>query len=283
MTGPFEVDLARVQLEVDRALAEDLGPGDANAALIDVSRLAVARIMLREHAVIAGVPWFDACFRSLDDAATIQWAVQEGASVEAEQVVVEVRGKARALLSAERSALNFLQLYSAVASEAARLQALIAHTKAKVLDTRKTLPGLRYGQKYAVRVGGGSNHRFGLFDAILLKENHLAAAGSLAAAVRAARVQFPGLPLQVEVENFAQLRECLELQVPRVLLDNFSVAMVREAVELVSGQMKLEASGGITDSSLVAYAEAGVDFVSIGALTKHVRAVDLSMRLELLS
>jgi len=272
-----------VREQVARALIEDIGDGDASAGLIDSARQATARILTRDACVIAGRPWFDAAFISLEPTLTIDWKVAEGAAVAANTCLVEVTGRATALLSAERTALNFLQLLSCAASEAARLSALIAHTRTRVLDTRKTIPGLRLAQKYAVWLGGGTNHRLGLYDAILLKENHIAAAGSITAAVAKARALHPNLPLEVEVENFRQLEECLALSVPRVMLDNFSVAQVRAAVALVAGAMELEASGGITDQSLVDYAEAGVDFISVGALTKNVRAVDLSMRLTVMA
>lgn len=273
--------LVEVLVDVSRALSEDIGSGDVSAALIPAVRQASARIITRERCVLAGRDWAELCFRLLDPAVRVGWHVVEGAEAEAGALLCEVEGQARALLSAERSALNFLQTLSATAGAARRLVDLVAHTGVRLLDTRKTLPGLRSAQKYAVTVGGAHNHRQGLYDAYLIKENHLAAAGSIAAAVSAARGAHPELLLQVEVENFNQLQECLDLGVPRVLLDNFNVEQTRLAVQQVAGRMELESSGGIDDHTLVAYAETGVDFISIGALTKHIRAVDLSMRVKL--
>lgn len=274
--------LVDVLVDVSRALAEDIGAGDVSAALIPAGRMASARIITREACVLAGRDWAELCFRLLDPAVQVSWHVAEGAEAAPGALLCEVDGQARALLSAERSALNFIQTLSATASTARRLVNLVAHTRVRLLDTRKTLPGLRHAQKYAVAVGGAHNHRQGLYDAYLIKENHLAAAGSIAAAVTAARATRPDLLLQVEVESFEQLEECLDLGVPRVLLDNFNVDQTRVAVARVADRMELESSGGIDDQTLVAYAETGVDFISIGALTKHVRAVDLSMRVKLL-
>lgn len=274
-------DPVQVGLDVLGALAEDLGQGDVSAALIPADRSASARIITREDCVLAGRPWADHALTALDPQVQRVWAAADGARLRAGDRLCEIHGNARALLSAERTALNFLQTLSATATQASRLTSLIAHTSTRLLDTRKTLPGLRHAQKYAVRAGGGHNHRIGLFDAYLIKENHLLAAGSIAAAVQAARAQRPDLLLQVEVESFDQLRECVALGVPRVLLDNFSPEQVRVAVQEFGQAIELEASGGIDDRSLVAYAEAGAHFISVGALTKHVRAVDLSMRVEL--
>lgn len=274
-------DPVQLGLDVLRALSEDLRGNDVSAALIPEQRQATARIISREPCVLAGRPWADYALHALDPQAQVQWAAQDGDWLQAGATLCTMRGRARALLSAERTALNFLQTLSATASATRRLVELVAHTGVRLLDTRKTLPGLRLAQKYAVRAGGGHNHRIGLFDAYLIKENHLLAAGSINAAVQAARAQRPDLLLQVEVETLEQLRECVDLQVPRVLLDNFSPAQTRIAVEQYGGRIELEASGGIDDQTLVAHAEAGVDFISIGALTKHVRAIDLSMRIEL--
>lgn len=263
--------------DVARALAEDLGSGDVSAALLPEGP-ATARIITRSAGLLAGAAWAEGCFRALDPECRLIWHAEDGRSVAAGDTLFVVHGRARALLSAERSALNFLQTLSATATHTARLMARIAHTRCVILDTRKTLPGLRLAQKYAVRCGGGQNHRIGLYDAILLKENHLMAAGSITAAVGEARARFPGLPLEVEVETLTQLEECLALGVPRVMLDNFSPAQAREAVTRVAGRLALEASGGIDEQTLVQYAEAGVDFISVGALTKHIHALDLSMR-----
>ncbi|MCU0755340.1 MAG: carboxylating nicotinate-nucleotide diphosphorylase [Xanthomonadales bacterium] len=271
---PVEV----VTHDVTRALAEDVGGGDVSAALLP-DRPATAQIVTREAGVLAGTAWAAACFRALDPDCRLDWHAEDAIPVGPGDTLLVVRGSARALLTAERSALNFLQTLSATATHTARLMARIAHTRCVILDTRKTLPGLRLAQKYAVRCGGGRNHRIGLYDAILLKENHLLAAGSIRAAVAAARARFPGLPLEVEVETLAQLDECLEIGVPRVMLDNFSPAQARVAVAQVAGRLELEASGGIDEHTLVQYAEAGVDYISVGALTKHIHALDLSMRL----
>ena len=270
------VALAR---NIENAIAEDIGTGDINAELIPVSQAGIARIIARQDFVLAGRPWAEAAFLHFSPDAHMQWHANDGETVLANSLLVEIAAPARALLSAERTALNFLQTLSGTATTTAYYARLIAHTKTRLLDTRKTLPGLRDAQKYAVRCGGGHNHRIGLFDAFLLKENHIAAAGSISAAVTNARKLYPEHFLQVEVETRKQLEECLDLNVPRVLLDNFSPEKTAELVRFVAGRMELESSGGIDEQSLIAYAEAGVDFISIGSLTKHVRAVDLSMRM----
>jgi nicotinate-nucleotide pyrophosphorylase (carboxylating) len=271
-------DRSQVEQDVSHALHEDVGAGDINAALIPAEQSGRAKIIVREACVLAGMAWANLCFKHFDPAASLTWRVEDGAEVAANAVIVDIEAQARALLTGERAALNFLQTLSATATQTARFATMIAHTKTKILDTRKTLPGLRYAQKYAVRCGGGVNHRFGLFDAFLLKENHIAAAGSIEAAVTRARLIAPDVLLEVEVETFDQLDQCLALGVKRVLLDNFSVADAKRAVDLIAGRIQLEASGGIGEADLVAYAEAGVDFISVGALTKHIRAIDLSMR-----
>jgi nicotinate-nucleotide pyrophosphorylase (carboxylating) len=263
---------------VAEAIAEDIDTGDINAELISATQIGTANIIARQDFVLAGRAWAHAAFLHFAPTAKMHWHAHDGDTVLANATLVEISAPARALLSAERTALNFLQTLSGTATTTARYVALIAHTKTRLLDTRKTLPGLRDAQKYAVRCGGGSNHRVGLFDAYLLKENHINAAGSITAAVHTARRLHPEKFLQVEVETRAQLEECLSLNVARVLLDNFSPQQTAELVGFVAGRMELEASGGIDDQSLVAYAEAGVDFISIGSLTKHLRAVDLSMR-----
>ena len=267
--------------DVTRALAEDIGSGDVTAALLPAGAIAMARVVTREEAVICGQAWFEACFRALDPASAIDWQVREGEPATAGRTLCAIRGNARAVLSAERCALNFLQLLSGTATTTARHVAAVRGTRAIILDTRKTIPGLRLAQKYAVRCGGGQNHRIGLFDAILIKENHIAAAGSLTAAVRNARAQSPALLLEVEVENFAELEEALATgTVDRIMLDEFSLDDMRSAVALVAGRVALEASGGVDLAGLRAVAETGVDYISIGALTKHVRAIDLSLRVE---
>jgi nicotinate-nucleotide pyrophosphorylase (carboxylating) len=267
-----------VRRDVERALAEDIGSGDATASLIAADATATATVVTREAAILCGRPWFDACFHALDPDVVIQWHAAEGSAVGAGQQLCSLRGNARALLSGERCALNFLQTLSATATVTARHVDAVRGTHAVILDTRKTLPGLRRAQKYAVRCGGGSNLRIGLYDAILIKENHIAAAGSLTAAVRAARAQHP--QLSVEVENFAELDEALTAGADRIMLDEFSPGDMRRAVEHVAGRTPLEASGGVDLEKVRALAETGVDYISIGALTKHVRAVDLSMRIQ---
>ncbi len=267
--------------DVTRALAEDIGSGDVTAALLPAGAIAMARVVTREDAVICGQAWFEACFRALDPASAIDWQVREGEPATAGRTLCAIRGNARAVLSAERCALNFLQALSGTATTTARHVAAVRGTRAIILDTRKTIPGLRLAQKYAVRCGGGQNHRIGLFDAILIKENHIAAAGSLTAAVRNARARNPALLLEVEVENFAELEEALAIgTVDRIMLDEFSLDDMRSAVALVAGRVALEASGSVDLAGLRAVAETGVDYISIGALTKHVRAIDLSLRVE---
>ncbi|MFN8901547.1 MAG: carboxylating nicotinate-nucleotide diphosphorylase [Lysobacteraceae bacterium] len=268
-----------VRTTVAAALAEDLGPGDVTADLLeDVP--ARATVVCRDDAVIAGRPWFDACFLALDPAARIDWHVAEGPRVAPGTRLCTIAARTRALVSAERTALNFLQTLSATATATADAVARVAGTGTRILDTRKTLPGLRIAQKYAVRCGGGMNHRMGLHDAVMLKENHIAAAGSITAAVAAARARHPALPLVVEVETLAELDEALSAGCERILVDDFDEAMLREAVRLAGGRIPLEMSGGVSPERLPAIAATGVDYVSIGGLTKHVHAVDLSMRME---
>jgi nicotinate-nucleotide pyrophosphorylase (carboxylating) len=276
---PAPPDLQSVLRDVERALAEDIGSGDVTADLLSADAHANARVITREAAVLAGRPWFDACFRTLDPTVEIAWSADEGAHVSANETLCTLRGAARALVGAERCALNFLQTLSATATATARHVAAVRGTRTIILDTRKTIPGLRLAQKYAVRCGGGSNHRIGLFDAILIKENHIAAAGSLAAAVAAARARHPHLLLEIEVENFAELHDALAASVDRIMLDEFSLTDVRSAVTEVAGRVPLEVSGGLGLDDLAALAATGVDYISIGALTKHVRAIDLSMRI----
>ena len=272
---------ALILADVRRALAEDLGSGDATAELLPPQAQASAYVITREAAVLCGQAWFEACFRELDPQVRITWFAADGDPVHPNQRFVELRGNARALVSAERCALNFVQTLSATATVTAAHAAAVAGTRTRILDTRKTIPGLRLAQKYAVRCGGGSNHRIGLFDAILIKENHIAAAGSLAAAVAAARASHPELLLEVEVENFEELHQALAAGVDRVMLDEFSDADLGRAVAEVAGRAQIEVSGGVSLPRLPAIAATGVDFISVGALTKHVRAVDLSMRVEL--
>jgi nicotinate-nucleotide pyrophosphorylase (carboxylating) len=263
---------------VQRALAEDVGSGDITAHLIGAETVAKAQVISREHAVLCGTAWFDEVFRQFESEVQITWHVQDGDTVKPDQLLCELMGSARALLTGERAALNFLQLLSGTATKVQRYVNAISGTRARLLDTRKTLPGLRSAQKYAVRCGGGTNHRMGLYDAFLIKENHILAAGSITKAVAAARRYAAHLPVEVEVETLEQVGEALEAGADSLLLDNFSLPQLREAVALVQGRVKLEASGGVTLESLGAIAKIGVDFISIGAITKDVRAVDLSMR-----
>jgi nicotinate-nucleotide pyrophosphorylase (carboxylating) len=267
--------------QVERALAEDIGAGDVTAALIPGDRQGLATVITRERAVLCGRPYVDAVFAQLDAAVHVDWFVVEGAWAEANQTLFTISGPARALLIGERTALNFVQLLSATASVARRYATLIEGTRCTVLDTRKTIPGLRTAQKYAVRVGGARNHRIGLYDGILIKENHIAAAGSIAAAVAAARRLQPKMPVEVEVEDLAELQEAIDARADMALLDNFSVALMKEGVaanRASANPIKLEASGGVSEDSVREIALTGVDYVSIGAITKNVRAIDLSMR-----
>jgi nicotinate-nucleotide pyrophosphorylase (carboxylating) len=267
--------------DVARALAEDIGAGDLTAALIAPAAQARAYVLARESAVVCGSAWVEAAVLALDPQARITWHVKDGQRCEANQIVFEVQGQARALLSAERTALNFLQLLSAVASKTATYVAIVEGTKARIVDTRKTLPGLRLAQKYAVLTGGGTNHRVGLYDAILIKENHIAAAGGIPqvlaqAAQLAAQADF----VEIEVETLAQLSEALDAGARMVLLDNMDIATLNEAVRINAGRAILEISGGVTLAGLRALAETGVDRISIGTLTKDVQAIDYSMRFE---
>ena len=270
-----------IAADVARAFAEDLGSGDATADLLPPGARADAALTCREDAVLAGAPWFDACFRALDPDVRIDWAAHDGMSVAAGSVICRLSGNARALVSAERSALNFLQLLSGTATTTAAHVLAVAGTGVRVLDTRKTVPGLRLAQKYAVRCGGGHNHRIGLFDAILIKENHIIAAGGIAAAVGAARASHPSLLLEIEVENLDELQQALAAGVDRIMLDNFTVPAMREAVSMANHRVPLEVSGNVDLSTIGELARTGVDFISVGALTKHVRAIDLSLRLQL--
>jgi nicotinate-nucleotide pyrophosphorylase (carboxylating) len=261
------------------ALAEDMGDGDLTARLISEHTLGQATVITREPMVLCGNLWLEECFRALDPNCEIHWQLREGARAEANQTLCQIRGEARAMLSAERPALNFLQTLSATATRTRRYVEAVAGLKAKIMDTRKTLPGLRLAQKYAVTVGGGHNQRIGLFDGILIKENHIMAAGGIRQAMAAAlRIAPADATVQVEVENLAELKEALEGGAKLVLLDNFDLAMMREAVKLTAGRAELEASGGVNLDTVRDIAATGVDRISIGSLTKDVQAVDLSMR-----
>ncbi|MDX9739997.1 MAG: carboxylating nicotinate-nucleotide diphosphorylase [Gammaproteobacteria bacterium] len=279
------MDIAPADEEVVRenvvgALAEDLGEGDPTSALLGEGVQAQATVIAREPAVLCGTAWFEMTFRAFDAAVTVDWTANDGSPVEAGQVLCTLRGTARALLSGERTALNFLQTLSGTATLARTYRERVAGLPVVLLDTRKTLPGLRAAQKYAVRCGGCSNHRMGLYDAILIKENHLEVCGSIARAVELARQMFPEMPVEIEVERMDQVTEALEAGADIILLDNFTVPALRKAVALCQGRSKLEASGGITLDNVREVAETGVDRIAIGSLTKDVRAIDLSMRFE---
>lgn len=280
---PIELPSADyISRTVALALEEDVASGDLTAQLIPAERTSTATVITREDATLSGCAWFDEVFRQIDAKVRVTWRAADGDRIRANQVLCELSGPSRALLTGERTALNFLQLLSGTATETSRYAEVLKGTQCRVLDTRKTIPGLRLAQKYAVRCGGGTNHRIGLFDAILVKENHIAAAGSIAAAVAEARRVSSKVMVEVEVENLEELRQALAAKVDRVLLDNFSNEDLRTAVRMTreheNAGIELEASGNLSLETLRAVAETGVDFVSVGGLTKHVRAVDLSMR-----
>jgi nicotinate-nucleotide pyrophosphorylase (carboxylating) len=269
---------------VRRALAEDVGAGDLTADLVPAYRRGSATVITREPAVLCGRPWFDEVFRQLDAGVIVTWSADEGDRVDADTMLCRLDGPARALLTGERSALNFLQTLSATATTTRHYVDAIAGLPCRILDTRKTIPGLRNAQKYAVLCGGGRNHRIGLYDGILIKENHIVAAGSIAAAVAAARSQHANVPVEVEVESLDELRQALDAGADMALLDEFPMNDLRAAVALNRthghGPIKLEASGNVSLETLRSIAQTGVDFISIGSLTKHVRAIDLSMRFQ---
>lgn len=268
-----------LEKQVQRALAEDIGAGDLTAELIPEARCAEAIILVRESAVICGQPWVNEVFRQLDPRVTVHWQVSEGTVLDAEQVVARLSGPARALLSGERVCLNFLQTLSGVATQTRHFVQAVAGTRAAIVDTRKTIPGLRLAEKYAVRIGGGTNHRMGLYDAILIKENHISATGSITNAVKLAK-EFSGKYkfIQVEVENLEQLEEALSLEVGMVMLDNMTAEQQQRAIVQVAGRSLVEISGGVSLEGVRAIAELGVDRISVGALTKDVKAIDFSMR-----
>jgi nicotinate-nucleotide pyrophosphorylase (carboxylating) len=272
-----------IERNVRDALAEDVGDGDMTAALIPEQTVASATIVTRQPMRLAGVPWVDEVYRRLDARVAIEWLYEDGDAVTAGSTIARLHGPARALLTGERTALNFLQLLSGTATATAACVAAAAGTRARILDTRKTLPGLRVAQKYAVRCGGGTNHRLGLFDGILIKENHIETSGGIGNAVAAARRRLAGEPVEVEVETLVQLREALRARADRLLLDNFSLVALREAVDINRKEghppAELEASGGVTIDDISKVAATGVDYISVGSLTKHVSAVDLSMRI----
>lgn len=265
-------------VEIDRFLQEDVGSGDLTALIVPERVQATARVITRETMVLCGQAWFDAVFLRLDPNIQIDWQVAEGDEAAADTVLCTLQGGARGLLTGERTALNLLQTLSGTASVARAYARAVEGTGARVLDTRKTIPGMRQAQKYAVRCGGCDNHRMGLYDGILIKENHILAAGSVALAVRAAQTLRAEAPIEVEVENLAELEQALSAGADRLLLDNFSLTMMRDAVALTADRAKLEVSGNVSLEGIRAIAETGVDYISVGALTKHIRAIDLSMR-----
>ncbi len=277
---PIDTQLAiEICRNVAAALAEDVGAGDLTANLISAKRPARGTVICREDAVLAGTPWFDACFATLDPSASIVWHARDGDAIRAGQTLCDIAAETRALLTAERCALNFLQLFSGTATITRTFVEAVAGTKAVIVDTRKTLPGLRLAQKYAVKMGGGTNHRIGLYDAVLIKENHIIAAGGVKEALARAHVEAPNAKfIQIEVENLDELQEALTAGATMILLDNMDLDEMRQAVAITAGRAKLEASGGVSLDRVRAIAETGVDRISIGSLTKDVRAVDLSLR-----
>ena len=285
MSGPTSVLPPDLTAQVARSLAEDVGSGDVTAALIAAGTMAQATVLTREDAVLCGTAWVNETFRQLDPAVTVSWRVQEGDTVAANTLLCDISGPARALLTGERTALNFLQTLSGTATITRRYVDAIAGTGCQILDTRKTLPGLRLAQKYAVRCGGGRNHRLGLYDMVLIKENHIIAAGSVAAALAQARATAPGVPVEIEVETLEEFRAALAAGPDVIMLDEFGEAAMREAVALnraAHKSVRLEASGGVDLQTVRRVAATGIDYISVGSLTKHLRAVDLSLRFTLL-
>jgi nicotinate-nucleotide pyrophosphorylase (carboxylating) len=267
--------------QVDTALTEDIGSGDLTASLIPEDRQATAHVLCRDAAIICGQAWFNECFNRFDADVLIDWQIEEGSTVSPDTILCTLSGKARSLLTVERTALNFLQTLSGVATETRRYVDAMGDVRTRILDTRKTLPGLRTAEKYAVACGGGKNHRMGLYDAMLIKENHILSAGSISQAVQEGRLRYPGKSIEVETENLQELNEALEAGADIIMLDNYSLEDIREAVRINNGRAKLEISGNVTIETLPELAETGVDYISVGALTKHVHAIDLSMRIEL--
>jgi nicotinate-nucleotide pyrophosphorylase (carboxylating) len=270
--------LSNLNKTVETALAEDIGSGDLTAHLIAPDTVAHVHILLRENAIVCGRPWFNEVFRQVDSTIHIDWPIQEGSQQASNTVICQLTGNAQKLLTAERSALNFLQLLSGTATTTAQYVAALHGTDCKILDTRKTIPGLRLAQKYAVACGGGKNHRLGLYDQILIKENHISAAGSITQAVETAQTKYPGIVIEVETESLDQLKEALETNADILMLDNYSIEDMFQAVSLNHGQKKLEVSGNVTLDTLASIAATGVDYISSGALTKNIQSVDLSMR-----
>lgn len=269
-----------LNLNITTALKEDIGHGDLSASLVDETQRATARVITKENAVVCGRPWFDAVFTHLDKSTAINWYCEEGEQVEAGTLLCELKGNARVLLSGERSALNFLQTLSATATTTSHYVAELKESKTQLLDTRKTLPGLRLAQKYAVHCGGGRNHRIGLYDAILLKENHIMAAGGIAKAISSAKSLYPNVLVEVETENLEEVQQALQAAADIIMLDNFSLEMIADAVKLNANRAKLEVSGNVEINQLKTLASTQVDFISTGAITKHIQAIDLSMRFD---
>lgn len=273
--------MTEITANVTAALDEDIGSGDLTAQLIPATRQAEATLLCRDAAVVCGRPWVDRCFELLDPTIRIEWLVEEGAEVAPDTLLARLHGPARALLTGERTALNFLQTLSATATRSRQFADLVRDYPVQLLDTRKTLPGLRLAQKYAVRCGGCHNHRLGLYDAFLIKENHIASLGSITAVITHARGIAPNRKVEIEVESLAQLQEAIDAGADIVMLDNFSLEQMHQAVQLTAGRLKLEASGGMTAEQLRAVAATGVDYISLGTLTKDIKAIDLSMRFTL--
>lgn len=272
-----------IQIQVKNALSEDIGSGDLTAMLVPATQTAEAKVIVREHAVICGINWFNECFKQVDDNAKINWLVNEGEQVQPNQILCKITGLARSLLTAERCALNFLQTLSATATAAKQYVDAVKGTSAQILDTRKTIPNLRLAQKYAVTIGGGHNQRLALYDGILIKENHIASAGSISKVMQQAFALNCGKSIQIEVENLKQLQEALDAGATSILLDNFDAPLLGEAVAInnrLQNKARLEASGGITLDNIREVAETGVDRISIGAITKDIKATDLSMQIE---
>lgn len=276
----MKLEAQHIQPIIDLALAEDIGSGDLSAQLIPEEAIASAQVIVKEPAIICGRPWFDQTFHTLDPTIALHWHVQEGEAVEQGTRLVSLKGPARALLSGERTALNFLQTLSGTATLTHQYVQALGQSNTRLLDTRKTFPGLRLAQKYAVQCGGGHNHRMGMYDMIMLKENHIAAAGGMTPVVQLARKMFPNIQVEVETETLDEVQEALSAGADIIMLDNFSLEMIQQAVRLVNGQAKLEISGNVTIETLPKLAQVGVDYISTGAITKHVRAIDLSMRIE---
>ena len=276
----IQVPQSTIEESVHTALVEDVGAGDVTAELIDADCIALATVITRQDCVFCGMDWFEEVFRQLDEDVFVEWNAQDGDLLKANDSICSLSGPARSLLTGERTALNFIQTLSGTATLARRYADAVAHTETRILDTRKTIPGLRLAQKYAVACGGCENHRIGLFDAVLIKENHIAACDGIAAAVEAARFRNPDMFVEVEVENMQQLEQALQTEVDRILLDNFPPEMLQQAVALNAGGKQLEASGNISLDNIAVIAETGVDYISTGAITKHIQAIDLSMRFD---